>query len=96
MVKVLVGTSPVQILPPAPNRKSLTIENASPGGVTVYVSNGPKSGLTDASADYHLPPGQAQTWNQNDDGKDIGQEWSAIADGAGGVLYVKDMFDREV
>jgi hypothetical protein len=51
----------------------------------------PPMGLTMDNAGYILDPGEWLAFSLLIDGKEVKQPWSAIADGAGGTLYYRDM-----
>jgi hypothetical protein len=95
MPSIAVGTSAVGLTGLGPGRRSITIRNASTGGQTVYIDNVPPGGLTTTNAGYQLSPGEFMSWIAFFDGKEIKQPWSAIADGAGGLVYYKELNDTQ-
>ncbi|MCW4049027.1 MAG: hypothetical protein NWE89_04745 [Candidatus Bathyarchaeota archaeon] len=95
MPQTVVGAAPLQILDRNSKRKSLTFFNVSVGGQVIYIDNVRNDGMTVANAGYVLVPNGSVSFMEFFDGSEIKLPWSAISDGAGAILYHKELADRE-
>jgi len=96
MPATTVGTTSVEILNRNAQRKSLTLFNVSVGGQIIYIDNVKPEGMTVENAGYVLVPNSSLNVMLFFDGEDIKLPWSAISDGAGAILYHKELGDHEV
>lgn len=93
MPQLTVGTTGVQIFLMNAGRKSLIFDNAS-SSQTIYLDNMHKEAITTSTAGIRLKPGDCVMLHLAFDGKQqVQDEWSAIADVAGGTLIFKETFD---
>lgn len=91
MASTTIGTSSVDVLTFSPARQNVYFRNESAAGQKIYIFNGPAQGLTTGNADNVLVPGEWIAFTLPLDGPDLQGCWSAVADGAGAVLYYRDM-----
>ena len=96
MPQTVVGAAPLQILEQNAERKSLSFFNVSVGGQVIYIDNVRNEGMTVANAGYVLVPNGSLNLMTTFDGNDIKLQWAAIADGAGAILYHKELGEHEV
>lgn len=91
MPSATVGTNPAVVMTYNPARQSAYFRNESLTGQKIYLFNGPEQGLTKGTADNVLVSGEWIAFSLLLDGPDLQGQWSAVADGAGAVLYYKEM-----
>lgn len=94
MPSITIGTTPGDVLPRNPSRKTIAFKNVSTTGQIIYLDNSLAEGLTVANAGYPLASGEGLIFMKAFDGKDILQPWAAIASAAGGSLYYKEMAEE--
>lgn len=85
-----IGTAAVSVVPGNAGRKTITFNNRSAGGQILYLDIAAPGGMTATNAGYVLSPGAAISFMTEFDGADIQQEWSAISDVAGAILYTRE------
>jgi hypothetical protein len=87
MPSLAVGLTPVHFLGSNTGRQTMTVRNASTGTQKIYFwAHGP-DGLTTGNADYVLNLSEEKSFVLFFDGRDVQQDWSAVADVAGGQIY---------
>lgn len=96
MAQVTVGTTSVQAVDFNSGRKTIVFYNNSAGTQKIFLDNTEPGGLTATNAGIVLEPGNGVGWSVFFDGNDIKLPWSAIADGAGAILVIKETNETQV
>lgn len=94
MGQVSVGTSAVSVANRNAARRTISFTNRSTSGQIIHLTRGQSGGLTVSNSDYVLSVGESLHFVLAFDGPDIKDEWSAVSDGASGVLHVGETSER--
>lgn len=86
MGNLAVGLAAVDVYSKNPKRASLTLRNESTAGQIIRFWLHNSGGLTMTNGDYVLRPTEEKTFIFLEDGEDMRNEVSAIADAANAVL----------
>lgn len=89
MPQKTITTTPSEILPKNPFRRSLIFHN--PSSNVIFVGRGSPNGLSAATALFRIPAQGTRGLNWFEDGKDaISDQWSAVADTGSNTVEVAD------
>lgn len=95
MVHVTVGVAAVRAASRNARRKTISFTNTSAGGQGIHLGRSMKGGLTTTNSEYYLAAGDSLHFVEFFDGRDIRDQWDAIATGAGADLTIGETSDYE-
>jgi len=90
-----IGAASQRVVPPNAGRRTISFTNRSATGQVIYLDDSEPGGLVIGNAGYVLGVGDYLHFGVRQDGYDVKHVWSAIADAAGAVLYVKELSEPE-